>query len=111
MRGIRGRIEGGGGRRRGLTAKRLTAPITTMMIPAPITSRQAHMPIAFGLVAALFRLARMALPTRIMDVPSMTKPDFGPKRGQLRAKCCLNRGSSVRIRKPGVRVRKANDRS
>jgi hypothetical protein len=92
----------------GLTAKRLTTPITTTMIPAPITRRQAHMPMFFGLVASLFRLARSALPTRTMAVPSMTKPDFGLKSGQQRAKCCLNRGSSVRIRKPAVLVRRAS---
>lgn len=88
-------------RRQRFTAKMLTTPITTTMIPAPMTSRHAHMPMFLGLVAYLLRLARSALPTSIIAVPSMTKPDLGPKRGQLRLKYCLKSGSSVISRKPG----------
>lgn len=92
---------------RGLTVKRLTTPITMTTMPAPRTRRQPHRPMFAGLVAFLLRLARSALPTRTMEVPSMTKPDFGLKSGQLLVKCCLNRGSSVRTRKPETEVSKA----
>jgi hypothetical protein len=91
-----------------LTVKRLTTPITMTMIPAPRTSRHAHKPMLWGLVAFLLRLAKSAFPTRTIEVPSMTKPDLGLKRGQLLVKYCLNRGSSVRTRKPVSRVSKAS---
>jgi hypothetical protein len=88
--------------------KRLTTPITMTTMPAPRTSRQPHRPMFAGLVAFLLRLARSALPTRTMEVPSITKPDLGLKSGQLLVKCCLNKGSSVRTRNPISAVSKAS---
>ena len=91
-----------------LTVQMLTAPMMITTMPAPRTSRHAHRPMFWGLVAFLLRLANTALPTSNIDVPSMTKPDLGLKRGQLLAKYCLNRGSSVRTRKPDSVVSEAS---
>jgi len=82
------------------TAKILITPMTRTTIPEAMTIRQNGRPRDWTLVAFLLRLPRTLIPKKHIEMPSMTKPDCWLKSGQLRETYLLNRGSSVRIRKP-----------
>ena len=75
----------------GLWARRLTLtvlmkPRTMTTIPEDITIRQNARPSDSSLVASLFKFPRMETPRMIMATPSVTKPELGLSRGQLRTK-------------------------
>jgi len=74
-----------------------------MMMPEAITMRQKGKPRDSWLVAGLFRLPSMLMPSTIMDTASVTKPCRGLSSGQLRAKYDRNKDSSETRRNTGLR--------
>ena len=70
----------------GLTQTMLMKPKTMTTIPEDMTIRQKARPSDSWLVASLFRCPRMDTPRMIIATPSVTKPELGLSRGQLRMK-------------------------
>lgn len=69
-----------------LTVSRLTTLITMARTPAEITIRQNDSPKDFWLMAAMFRLPRVATPRIIMIAARVKNPASSPKRGHERLK-------------------------